>query len=213
MLKIENVSLGFDNKPLFEPLSLTISGGEMALLMAPSGAGKSTLLNWICGTPSPHLTSRGSITLNGRLVDALPTEKRRIGIMFQEPLMFPHLTVGENLSFGLVAMGGKSERAAIIDEQLAKVGMAGMALRDPLTLSGGQKARVALLRSLLARPDALLLDEPFSSLDGDTRADFAKLVKDEVTSRGLPTLMVSHDPRDHHYADGTAVHLKPFKTP
>ena len=204
-LIIENAALGFGDKMLFQPLSLKINKGEVALLMAPSGAGKSTLLSWICGMPDPELKASGSITLNGRMLNGLPPEVRRIGIMFQDPLMFPHLTVAGNLAFGMKPGGNRKE---IIDHQLERIGLAGMADRDPLTLSGGQKARLALMRCLMAEPDALLLDEPFSGLDDDTRDMFSALVHQEISSRNLPVLMVSHDPRDRDQSGVAPVYLE-----
>lgn len=204
-LIIKNAALGFGDKMLFQPLSLKINKGEVALLMAPSGAGKSTLLSWICGMPDPDLKASGSIRLNGRTLDGLPPEARRIGIMFQDPLMFPHLTVAGNLAFGMKPGGNRKE---IIDHQLERIGLAGMADRDPLTLSGGQKARLALMRCLMAEPDALLLDEPFSGLDDDTRDMFSALVHKEISSRNLPVLMVSHDPRDRDQSGVAPVYLE-----
>ena len=204
-LMIENAALGFGDKLLFKPLSLTIAAGEVALLMAPSGAGKSTLLSWICGMPDPQLKAEGSIVLNGKTLNHLPPETRRIGIMFQDPLMFPHLTVAGNLAFGMKPSHDRKER---IDHELERIGLAGMGDRDPLTLSGGQKARLALMRCLMAEPDALLLDEPFSGLDDDTRAMFSALVHQEISSRNLPVLMVSHDPRDRDQSGVAPVYLK-----
>lgn len=204
-LIIENAALGFGDTLLFQPLSLKIDKGEVALLMAPSGAGKSTLLSWICGMPDPDLKASGSITLNGRMLNGLPPEARRIGIMFQDPLMFPHLTVAGNLAFGMKPGGNRKE---IIDHQLERIGLAGMGDRDPLTLSGGQKARLALMRCLMAEPDALLLDEPFSGLDDDTRDMFSALVHQEISSRNLPVLMVSHDPRDRDQSGVAPVYLE-----
>ncbi|MCE2516518.1 MAG: ATP-binding cassette domain-containing protein [Alphaproteobacteria bacterium] len=207
MLVLDNVALGFGGAPLFAPLSLTIKGGDIALLTAPSGAGKSTLLRWICGMPTNGLTGDGHVSLNGRPLNSVAVEKRRIGMMFQEPLMFPHLTVADNLGFGLTRGGSAAQRRDIIARQLERVGMAGFEERDPMTLSGGQKARVALIRSLLAEPEALLLDEPFSGLDDVIRDDFAQLVREEIKARKLPVVMVSHDPRDRDYADHPAIPL------
>ena len=210
MLALNNVSLGFGETPLFKPLSLTIDAGEIALLMAPSGAGKSTLLSWICGMPDPALNAEGHVALDGHDLAGLPPEKRRIGIMFQDPLMFPHLTVAGNLGFGMTQGGTAAERRQIINHQLDRIGLTGIADRDPLTLSGGQKARLALMRCLMAEPDALLLDEPFSGLDDATRASFAELVHDEISTRRLPVLMVSHDPRDRDQAGIAPVYLEPL---
>lgn len=207
MLSIKSVTLGFSSSPLIEQFSIDIDAGEIALITAPSGYGKSTLLSWISGMPSPNLEASGEINLNGRAIQDLPIEKRRVGMIFQDPLMFPHLTVAGNLAFGLTSDIPNKQRKEIISETLASIGMAGFEHRDAMTLSGGQKARLALMRSLLAKPEALLLDEPFSGLDGQTRDDFAALVKNKIKSSKLPVLMVSHDPRDHDYADKPAIAL------
>lgn len=210
MLVINDVTLGFGNTPLFAPISIKVAAGDIALLTAPSGMGKSTLLRWICGMTDAGLSAKGDIFLDGALVNDVAIEKRQMGMMFQEPLMFPHLTVAGNLAFGLKRSGTGAERKSIIAAQLEEMGMAGMEDRDPMTLSGGQKARVALIRCMLAQPKALLLDEPFSGLDDVTREDFADLVKRAVRARKLPVLMVSHDPRDRNYADHPPIPLYPF---
>jgi len=207
MLIITDAVMGFQAKPLFGPLSFAVKGGEIALLEAPSGAGKSTLLHWICGTPPPGLLAAGTITLNGRPITHLAPEDRQIGIMFQDALLFPHLTVGDNLAFGIPGSVPRMERRRRITETLARIGMTGMAERDPMTLSGGQKARISLLRSLLAEPRAILLDEPFSSLDPETREDFSTFIRVEIEARGLPAVLVSHDPRDRKMATGPITRL------
>ena len=211
MLVIDCVSLSFGDEPLFEPLSISVQPGRITLLTAASGVGKSTLLSWVSGMADPALKAKGRIELNGNELNHLAIEKRRIGIMFQEPLMFPHLTVAGNLAFGLKHPRNTSERNAIISAQLSNIGLEGMENRDPMTLSGGQKARIALMRCLIAEPEALLLDEPFSGLDDKIRKDFAELVKQEVRARNLPVLMVSHDPRDKAYADGDNIALTPLR--
>ena len=207
MLSITLASLGFGDKPLIKDFSLDINPGEIALITAPSGYGKSTLLRWISGMPDQNLNAYGEIFLNGMPVHSLPIEKRKIGMIFQDPLMFPHLTVSENLAFGLASHIPRNQRKVVIEQTLNAIGLSGFERRDALTLSGGQKARLALMRSLLARPQALLLDEPFSGLDGQTRDEFAALVKNEIKSNSLPVLMVSHDPRDLEYADSPAIAL------
>ena len=207
MLSIRNASMGFDQGPLFDPVSLDVPPGEIMLLSAPSGVGKSTLLHWICGASPAGLVAEGEISLNGRDLVGLPAEERGIGIIFQDALLFPHLTVWENLAFGMATGGGRAERKRQVLEALDEVGLAGTGDRDPLSLSGGQKARVSLLRSLLANPDALLLDEPFSGLDGTTRDAFADLVLERIRSRGLPAILVSHDPRDEAWATLPVVRL------
>ena len=202
MLIITDAEMGFSGKPLFGPFSLTVHGGEIALLQAPSGAGKSTLLHWICGTPPPTLHATGRISLNGKDITSLAPEKRQVGIMFQETLLFPHLTVGGNLAFGIPGGVSRADRQHRISATLARIGMADMAERDPMTLSGGQKARISLLRSLLAEPRAILLDEPFSSLDPETRDEFSTFIRQEIEMRQLPAVLVSHDPRDRDMATG-----------
>lgn len=209
MLTAQNVSLRYTGRPLFAPLDLHVPGGDVMLLTAPSGAGKSTLLHWLCGTAPAELKATGSISLDGQDITRLPAEQRGIGIIFQDPLLFPHLTVAENLLFGLPRGSSRTSRQHMAESALAEVGLDGMGDRDPMTLSGGQKARVALLRSLLAEPRALLLDEPFSGLDDATRAGFARLVLDRIRTNGLPTILVSHDPRDQEWASLPVMALNP----
>ena len=207
MLSIRNASMGFDQGPLFDPISLDVPPGEVMLLSAPSGVGKSTLLHWICGASPTGLAADGEVWLNDRDITDLPAEERCIGIIFQDALLFPHLTVWENLAFGMGPGGGRAARRQAAMEALEEVGLGGTGDRDPLSLSGGQKARVSLLRSLMANPDALLLDEPFSGLDGATREAFAELVLERIRSRSLPAILVSHDPRDEAWATLPVVRL------
>ncbi|MEP4888171.1 MAG: ATP-binding cassette domain-containing protein, partial [Alphaproteobacteria bacterium] len=165
-LELHDVSLTLKGAQLFAPIELIVPVGEAATVMGPSGCGKSSLLAHICGTLAPAFTPRGSVSLAGNPLDALPPEQRHIGILFQDDLLFPHLSVGDNLAFGLPPeVRGRERRRTEIDTALADAGLAGMADRDPATLSGGQRTRVALMRTLLSHPRALLLDEPFSKLD------------------------------------------------
>ncbi len=177
-------------------------------LMGPSGSGKSTLLNSLCGTLDPIFRAAGRVFLGEREIGNLPPERRRIGILFQDDLLFPHLSVGENLAFGLTrSVRGRAERAGRIEAALGEAGLAGFAKRDPATLSGGQPARVALLRLLLAEPEALLLDEPFNKLDAALRADFRRFVLAHAAAAGLPVLMVTHDLVDAEAANGPVLEL------
>ncbi len=176
-LVLDDVTLRLDDRLLLGPLSLEIPPGRIATLMGPSGSGKSSLLAFVCGTLDPAFGADGRVRLDGRVVTGLPPEQRGIGILFQDDLLFPHLSVGDNLAFALPAAArGRSARRAKIDAALTEAGLAGFADRDPATLSGGQRARVALMRTLLAEPRALLLDEPFSKLDGPLRARFRQFV-------------------------------------
>ena len=178
--------------------------------MGPSGCGKSSLLSYLCGTLEPAFRASGRVLLDGVAIDALPPERRRIGILFQDDLLFPHLSVGENLAFALpAAVRGRRERWARVEAALREADLAGFAGRDPATLSGGQRARVALLRTLLAEPRALLLDEPFGTLDRDLGERVRRFVLDHAREANLPTLLVTHDPADAEAAGGAVVGFPP----
>ena len=207
MLELEDITLGFGATPLFSGLAVAIEPGRICLLTAPSGAGKSSLLRWIAGLDTPGLTATGTVRLNGRALARLPAEQRRIGLLFQNPLLFPHLSVADNLAFGLAGSVKGAGRTKAIEAGVSRAGLNGMGGRDPNTLSGGQQARLALLRSLLAEPQALLLAEPFSSLDGQRREEMVALVREEAARLSLPVLLVSHDPRDEALADTPPVRL------
>lgn len=196
-LEIRNLFVTKAGQELIAGLSLKVAPGEIFTLMGVSGSGKSTLLNWIIGALDPVFSVRGELWLNGVRRDVLPIEARRIGILFQDDLLFPHLSVGENLAFALPAqVRGKAARRDRVEQTLADVGLAGFHDRDPATLSGGQKARISALRALLAEPEALLLDEPFSKLDAVLREQFRAFVFDRISRLGIPTLLVTHDPAD-----------------
>ncbi len=190
------------DQTLLVALDTTVQAGEVLSIMGPSGAGKSTLLAALTGTLAPAFRQEGQVILNGRDVTTLPTEHRRIGILFQDDLLFPHLSVGQNLAFGLAKGGNRAERRAKIERALADVGLEGFYDRDPATLSGGQKARVALMRMLLSAPEALLLDEAFSGLDPALREQIRALVFTRARTLNLPVVMVTHDPADAEAAGG-----------
>ncbi|MFO1349626.1 MAG: ATP-binding cassette domain-containing protein [Gammaproteobacteria bacterium] len=207
-LRLEKVSIALAERVLIPTLDLLIAPGEIVTVMGPSGAGKSTLLAYLSGTLDRVFSARGRVFLGAEEVTGLRPEQRRIGILFQDDLLFPHLSVGGNLAFGLSpAVRGAPARRARIDAFLAEAGLAGFAARDPATLSGGQRARIALLRSLIAEPKALLLDEPFNKLDAALRADFRRFVFDHTLGKGLPVLMVTHDAADAEAAGGRLILL------
>lgn len=195
--EIRNATITRAGEPLIAGLDLRIAPGAVCTLMGVSGSGKSTLLNWIIGALDPAFAAHGELWIGGERRDHLPTEARRIGILFQDDLLFPHFSVGQNLAFALPAtVAGKAVRRAPIEAALADVGLTGFFERDPATLSGGQKARVSVLRALLAEPDALLLDEPFSKLDAVLRGQFRAFVFERIARLGIPALLVTHDPDD-----------------
>jgi len=180
---------------LVSGLSLTIAPGTVHTLMGDSGSGKSSVLAAICGTLAPELVFEGEVQLDGVHIDALPTQARRVGILFQEDLLFAHMTVRENLLFA-VPRGVQADREAQVQQALVDVEMSAYLHANPATLSGGQRARVALARALLARPRALLLDEPFSKLDTALRERMRTLVFALVKARAIPALLVTHDAAD-----------------
>lgn len=206
-LRLEEVAITLNGHALFDPLSLSVAPGEIVSLMGPSGCGKSTLLAHLCGTLAPSFSTSGQLFLGQQQLDPLPTEKRQIGILFQDPLLFPHLSVAENLAFALPADKRGDDRQYAISQALAEAELPGFGDRPPKTLSGGQQARVALMRTLLAQPRALLLDEPFSKLDPELRDRIRRFVFEHARERQIPVLMVTHDPLDAEMAGGRVLEL------
>ena len=207
-LVLNDVSIGLPGRTLIDALSATVLPGEILTVMGASGSGKSTLLAHIGGFLGAPFSATGELVLNGRRLNTLPPHERRVGILFQDDLLFPHLSVAGNLMFGLPAgVKGRQQRLQAVEQALADADLAGFATRDPATLSGGQRARVALLRTLLSQPQALLLDEPFSKLDAALRDDFRRFVFGFARRAGLPTVLVTHDTADAAAASGRIVSL------
>ncbi|KMK65198.1 ATP-binding cassette domain-containing protein [Puniceibacterium sp. IMCC21224] len=206
-LTLDNICILRGDTPLIE-VDHCIAPGTVLSVMGPSGVGKSTLLAFLTGTLPTGFTGMGRVCLGATDITDLPAEQRRLGILFQDDLLFPHLSVGANLGFGLVPGGTTKARRARIDAALADVGLNGYADRDPATLSGGQKARVALMRMLLSEPRALLLDEAFSGLDAALRDQMRRLVFDRARALALPVLMVTHDADDAGAAGGDIIRLQ-----
>ncbi len=193
-LKVSGLSLRLpDGTELCRNISFSIEPGKVLALMGPSGSGKSTILSWLTGTLEPRIQAEGQAWLGDTSLTNVATEHRRLGLMLQQDYLFPHMTVGQNLKFGLCE-GNARERSEKVCESLKNAGLKDMENRDPATLSGGQRARVSLLRTLLSNPCALLLDEPFSRLDNDRR----KKIRDFTwaAAEQLPTLLVTHDADD-----------------
>lgn len=192
-LVLDSLQITLDGSNLFQAISLTVEPGQIITVMGPSGCGKSTLLASICGNLDPGFTLSGIIKLGDKIVNNVPMELRRIGILFQDDLLFPHLDVSGNLAFGLPADLSREVKRRRIQEALIMADLAGFGKRDIATLSGGQKARVSLLRSLLAEPQAILLDEPFSKLDKQLRENVRDFVFKQIKDLAIPALLVTHD--------------------
>jgi putative thiamine transport system ATP-binding protein len=207
VLHLIDVSLSVGGEALFPPVALSVPNGTVVTVMGPSGSGKSSLLAFVAGTLPAAFRARGRVEVDGRDLTGLPPEARRIGLLFQDDLLFPHLTVGENLGFGLPARIKGAERAQAIARGLQEAELPDLGNRDPATLSGGQRARVALMRTLLAEPLALLLDEPFGRLDAALRDRIRSFVFEHARRRDLPVLLVTHDKADADAAGGPVVTL------
>jgi len=205
-LVLSKVSIALGGRPLIA-IDAVVPAGAVLTVMGPSGSGKSSLLAYIGGFLDPAFTGSGSVLSGGVDLTALPPEERRAGILFQDPLLFPHLSVAGNVAFAIPPDIKGRERRRMAAEALAEAGLAGFGERDPDTLSGGQKARVALLRVLNSRPRLLLLDEPFSKLDTALRRQMRDLVFDQARQAGLPVILVTHDRADALAAGGPIVEI------
>lgn len=203
-LHIQQVQIKLHGETLLA-IDRAIAPGEVLTVMGPSGSGKSTLLAYLAGFISPAFKAQGQVFLADTRLDTLPAEKRGLGLLFQDPLLFPHLSVGGNLHFGIPQR--TADKQAQVAQALHQVGLAGYEERDPATLSGGQQARVALMRLLLSQPRAVLLDEPFSKLDMALRQEMRSLVFRQLRDAGLPALLVTHDHADADAAGGPIIEL------
>jgi len=206
-LCLEDVTLSLGTRRLIK-VTREIAPGNILTVMGDSGSGKSTLLDFIAGFLDAAFTAQGRIMLDGEDITHLPPQARKVGLMFQSPLLFPHMSIEENLLFGLPPANlDREDRRNLVNAALDEVGLEGFGARDPATLSGGQQTRIALMRLLLAEPRALLLDEPFSSLDQTRRMDIRELVFSKARAKGLPVLLVTHDAEDAEAAGGDVITL------
>lgn len=210
-LALHQVELRLHGRVLVPPLSAVVEPGAVLAIMGASGSGKSSLLAHLAGLLEPPLQASGTLKLDGRDLAGVPTEQRRIGLLFQDDLLFPHLSVLDNLLFALPA-GPRGERVARCEQALQRAGLAGFASRKPGTLSGGQRARVSLLRALLAEPRALLLDEPFSKLDAALRESVREFVWSELRRQQVCAVLVTHDAEDVP-PTATLIHLPALPAP
>ncbi|KPF45191.1 ATP-binding cassette domain-containing protein [Rhizobium sp. AAP43] len=201
-LCLSNILIRLGDVSLIQ-VTADVPAGSVFTVMGPSGSGKSTLLSFIGGFLDPAFHAEGTVSVDGVDLLALEPQARRAGILFQDPLLFPHMSVGANVAFAIPAdVSDRRQRREIAADILAEMDLAGFADRDPATLSGGQKARVALARVLVSRPRLLLLDEPFSKLDMALRAQMRSLVFERARTAGLPVILVTHDEADAAAAGG-----------
>lgn len=193
LLSVESLSCSYANQLIVEGVSFSIKEGEIACLLGPSGCGKTTLLRSLAGF---NAVTAGSICMQGREVSSkdvtLPPEKRQMGMVFQDYALFPHLSVADNIAFGL-KKEGRADKSAIIQSMLQLVRLPDLSKRFPHELSGGQQQRVALARALASRPRLLLMDEPFSNLDTEMRKELSLEVRDIIKQQGIAAVVVTHD--------------------
>ena len=207
MLTVNAFSLSLGDKTLIKDLSFEIADGQILSIMGPSGIGKSSLLHFLSGSLSSNLTTTGEAFLNDEALQTKSTQDRKVGLLQQMPLLFPHMSIIENLLFAIPADINKAERITMAQNALEKLGIPDKASALPKELSGGQQARVALLRTLLSQPDYLLLDEPFSKLDPALRRDVRAFVLNEIRQANIPALLVTHDPEDAKAMEGECLEL------
>ena len=190
-LVLQGLSKRYGDNTVVDDLSLSVERGEFISLLGPSGCGKTTTLQMIAGFVEP---SGGSITLDGRNLQGVPSNRRGLGVVFQNYALFPHMTAAENVAFGLeMRKVERAERAKRVAEALELVGLAHLAERYPAQMSGGQQQRVALARALVIRPSILLLDEPLSNLDAKLREEMQIELRNIQRSVGTTAILVTHD--------------------
>lgn len=190
-LVLDHVAIGYDGDVFLHGLCLEVEPAEIIALVGPSGSGKSTLLSTIVGIVPCY---SGAVYIDGIDMTTAPVNERRVGMVFQDPLLFPHLSVIDNVAYGLRRKGlGRQQARDQALDLLNWVGLADLAARMPHQLSGGQAQRVALVRALAPEPSVLLLDEPFSALDIDLRQRLASEVSELLRTRGVAAVHVTHD--------------------
>ncbi len=191
MLELRHIHQRYGDQPLLQDVTLQVRPGEVLALLGPSGSGKSTLLAIAAGLLRPDA---GSVWFDGADITAMPPERRRFALMFQDFALFPHLNVQDNVAFGLVEQRVAKDKArARALEMLDVFGLGALAKRRVWNLSGGEQQRVALARALITQPRVLLLDEPFSALDADLRVALREEFRSRIRAAGMATLLVTHD--------------------
>lgn len=189
MLKVTDLGVVIDSKPILEDVDLEVANSDIVAVLGPSGSGKSTLLRAIAGLVEP---AKGDIEWDGRSIVGIPTHRRNFGLMFQGYALFPHMSVAENVGFGL-EMSGEGDVKAQVEHALASVGLEGFGSRRIESLSGGEQQRVALARTLAPRPDLVMLDEPLGALDRNLRQRLVTDTRRVLEERAVTALVVTHD--------------------
>ena len=215
MLELRNISLKWfssKEKPFIKDLNIKVNNGKILTIFGSSGIGKSSLINVVAGVYESNLLFTGDIILNNKKITNTLPEKRKIGLLLQDGVLFPHLSVEQNLIFGIKKSLTNKEKYLLINEHLIEANMEGFENRYPNTLSGGQKSRVACLRAILSEPDALLLDEPFSSIDPEQRNSFRLFVANQVKEKKIPCILVTHDESDKLISDYRPLDLNKFSS-
>ncbi|MCP8968468.1 ABC transporter ATP-binding protein [Ectobacillus ponti] len=191
IIALEAVAKTYDEQPVIPPLSLDIREGEFLTILGPSGCGKTTLLRMIAGFETP---TQGSISLDGVQINSLPPHKRNMNLVFQHYALFPHMTVEQNIRFGLKMKGvSAAEQKERADEAMRLTQLADLRSRKPAKLSGGQQQRVAIARAIVNNPRVLLLDEPLGALDFKLRKDLQRELKKLQRDLGITFVYVTHD--------------------
>jgi iron(III) transport system ATP-binding protein len=209
LLEVRDIRQAYDSRPVLDALSFTLEQGAIVCLLGPSGCGKTTVLRCIAGFEP---VSSGEVKLHGETMSrpglTVPAERRRIGMVFQDYALFPHLTVERNVGFGLHALA-PHDRNTRVAELLEQVELRHLATRYPHELSGGQQQRVALARALAPRPELLLLDEPFSNLDVEMREQLSLEVRDVLKQQKTTAILVTHDQHEaFNIADEVGIMLQ-----
>lgn len=207
-LCLTHVRIHAGARTLIDSLDVTVDPGECVTVLGPPDSGKSVLLAWIAGTLDPGLKARGRASIDGENILALAPARRGVGLMFQDDLLFPQLSVGGNLMFALVpTVRGHASRVKAIERALREIGLDGCANLHPRALSEDERARVSLMRMLLAQPRVLLLDEPFRRFDAPTADEMRRFTFAHVRRRGIPTLLATRERADAELADGRVIML------
>ena len=205
MLEVTNLSVSYAGTPIISDLSFEVPTATTLAITGPSGVGKSTVLQAICGLVR---LSSGAISIDDRDITQLPTHKRGIGMVTQTNDLFPHLTVSQNIAFGLRMRGvSPRETSDRVEEMLELVGLPNFSLREIQSLSGGEARRIALARALAPSPSILLLDEPFTGLDDEIRDVLMHQVKSILQSSGMTSILVTHDHSEADFLSSSTLSL------